>query len=69
MAYGSIAAPKNLAPLPTLAYTLPDRRRMTCYPVTAETAPVELCKFLHVIFNEELASKPSSWTSNRISDC
>lgn len=59
MAYGSIAPPKNLAPLPILAYTLPDRRRMTCYPVTAQTAPVELCKFLHDVFNEELASKPS----------
>ncbi|GHJ87171.1 hypothetical protein NliqN6_3573 [Naganishia liquefaciens] len=56
MAYGAIPPPINTAPLPTLAYPLPNGHRLTIHPVTAHTAPLELAQFLHGVFNEELAS-------------
>ncbi|KAJ9093562.1 hypothetical protein QFC19_008289 [Naganishia cerealis] len=54
MAYGSIPAPDTAVHLPVLAYSLPDGKRMTCFPVTGKDASVELCKFLCGVFNEEL---------------
>jgi len=57
MAYGSIPAPPTSAPLPTLSYTLPDKRRLTCFPVTRETLPEGAGEYLWGLFNEELASE------------
>lgn len=56
MAYGAIAPPPLTAPLPTLAYALPNGHRLTVHPVTAHSAPLELAQFLHAVFNDELAS-------------
>lgn len=56
MAYGAIPPPLTTAPLPTLAYSLPNGHRLTTHPLTSHTAPIELAQFLHGVFNEELAS-------------
>ncbi|KAG7535963.1 hypothetical protein FFLO_03561 [Filobasidium floriforme] len=56
MAYGSIPPPPTSAPLPTLSYTLPDERRLTCFPVTRETLPEGAGEYLWGLFNEELAT-------------
>ncbi|KAJ9100557.1 hypothetical protein QFC21_003600 [Naganishia friedmannii] len=55
MAYGSIAPPSTTTELPIVAYTLPDGNSLTCFPVTGQSASIELCQFLCRVFNEELA--------------
>jgi hypothetical protein len=60
MAYGAIPVPAQLGELPTISYTLPDQRRLTCFPVTKETAPAGVAEYLLDIFNAELECKPSN---------
>lgn len=66
MAYGSIAAPLSLAPLPILSYALPtppttslnasQHPHLLTFPVTRESMPTDLGEWLLSIFNDELAS-------------
>ena len=57
MAYGAIPVPAQLGELPTISYTLPDQRRLTCFPVTKEIIPTGVAEYLLDIFNAELACK------------
>ena len=57
MAYGAIAAPTQTVELPTLSYTLPDQRRLTCFPVTRSTVPDGVGEYLLGMYNTELASE------------
>jgi hypothetical protein len=57
MAYGSIPPPSTTTELPIVAYSLPNGSSLTCFPVTGQSASIELCQFLCGVFNEELASE------------
>lgn len=61
MAYGAIAAPSVTVELSTLGYSLPNDRRLVCFPLTADTADPELVEYLAQVFNDELASKGSQY--------
>lgn len=61
MAYGSIAPPPVLAPLPTLSFPLTDELKLTTYPVTGHQCPQHLIEYLYEIFSEELAGRLGSF--------
>lgn len=59
MAYGAtIPPPKPREKLVPIAYTLPDQRRLVCFPVDAkDEIPKGVAEYLLTIFNAELESE------------
>jgi hypothetical protein len=43
--------------LPVLAYSLPSRKLLRLFPVTAATVPRDAVEYLAALFNEELAGQ------------
>jgi hypothetical protein len=54
MAYGAIAAPLQLAELPTLSFPLPGGWQLSTHPIKGAEAPKEVLEYLYSVFSKEL---------------
>ncbi|GFZ43817.1 hypothetical protein JCM24511_01537 [Saitozyma sp. JCM 24511] len=54
MAYGAIAAPLQLAELPTLSFPLPGGWQLSTHPIKGAEAPKEVLEYLYGVFSKEL---------------
>jgi hypothetical protein len=54
MAYGAIAAPLQLAELPTLSFPLPGGWELSTHPIKGAEAPKSVLEYLYSVFSKEL---------------
>ncbi len=61
MAYGAtIPPPKPLEKLVPISYTLPDKRRLVCFPLDGKNEiPQGVAEYLLTVYNAELKSQSS----------